>query len=230
MRRQVQIFRNRVQGYAVVDSVRLPIDRSLISPRIERALAAGHYEREETILARDLVRPGDAVLELGAGLGLVSTVVRRFTEAGRIVCYEANPHLIPYICSAHALNGARDIDVRHAVVLPNPLTQTVPFYLCDEFWSSSLCPSSNAHEVSVRTERLSDVIAEIKPDVLLMDIEGGEADVLETDDLGAIREIAIELHGGATEERALASLKRHGFIPRCEPMGTVHAFTRLPSL
>ena len=69
------------------------------------------------------------------------------------------------------------------------------------------------------------MIAEAKPDVLIMDIEGGEAEILEADSLGTIRDIAVEMHDADTTERAFAALERHGFTSRSKPMGTVYAFS-----
>jgi FkbM family methyltransferase len=229
---EVKIALNRLKGYASIGPVRLPLDRRLISPVIERALAKGHYEGTEVEMACGLVRPGDCVLELGAGLGVVSASIRHKTDAGRIVCFEANPRLIPYIQRVHALSDAAGIELRNAVVLPAPDSDTIAFHLHEDMWASALSDAAadNAVEtVLVATERLSDVFSEIAPDVLVMDIEGAETDILEAEDLGSVKRMVVELHpdryGPSGLSRALAAIDMHGF-KHTEHNRTVYAFQR----
>jgi FkbM family methyltransferase len=226
MLRQLRVLRNRLRGYADIASVRLPLDRALISPPTERSFARQTYERPEATLVRGLIRPGDTVLELGAGLGFISAFVRRHTEAGRIVTYDANPAIIAYIGRMHALNVIDDIEVRHAVVMAEPSGPTVAFYIAPEFYVSSLEPAPGCRKVEVQTERLDEVLAEVRPDVLMLDIEGGEGDLLEADSLDPIRSVAVELHGPDMHERGLRAMQRHGFVAAAEPIGNVHAFRR----
>jgi predicted RNA methylase len=109
---------NRLRGEARVNGIALPIDRSVLSPHMELTLAAGRYERRERALSARIIRSGDVVLELGAGLGFLGSYLRKFTRAGKIVCVEANPHLIPYIARVHALNRIEAIEVLNGVVVP----------------------------------------------------------------------------------------------------------------
>jgi FkbM family methyltransferase len=229
---EVQIALNRLRGYASIGSIRLPIDRRVLSPVIERALAKGHYEGTEVEMACALIRPGDCVLELGAGLGVVSASIRHRTKAGRIVCFEANPRLVPYIRKVHTLSGADKIELRNAVVLPSPPSTTISFHLHKDMWASALSDAAarNAVEtVLVPTERLTDVLAEVAPDVLVMDIEGAEMDILEAEDLGPIKRMVVELHpdryGPSGLSRALAAIDMHGF-KHTEQNRTVYAFQR----
>lgn len=233
MRKQMKIVYNRLRGYAAIGSVHFPLDYSVISPPIEGALAKGSYERAEVEMACAIVRPGDVVLELGAGLGYVSASIRHKTAAGRIVCYEANPHLISYIKKLHAVSRATGIDVRHAVVLVSPSSASISFHLHKDIWAGSLPDFSDSTAtlvVSVPTVRLHDVIAEVAPDVLVMDIEGAEIDILEADGLGSVRRMVVELHpdryGSSGTNRAFAALKRHGFGSVAERRGNVFALER----
>jgi FkbM family methyltransferase len=228
--RKLKVLRNRARGNAICgDVVRLPIDHSIMSYLIEKALATGRYEGNEAELARSLIQPNDTVLELGAGLGFLSTYLRLTSPAGRIVCYEANWALMPYIANLHALNKAYGIDVRNAVVFPNPTAETVPFHVHPDFWASGLEPvDDRCRRVEVPVERLSDVMASVRPDVLVMDIEGGEADVLEAADLGAVHSVVLDTHDADATSRALAALRgKHGFREVMHT-GWVWGFSRRP--
>jgi FkbM family methyltransferase len=224
---------NRLRGAARVNGIALPIDHSVLSPHMELTLAAGRYERRERALSARIVRPGDVVLELGAGLGFLGSYLRKFTGAGKIVCVEANPHLIPYITRVHALNRIDAVEVLNGVVVPRPGGPvSFPFYCRRDFWASSLDPTLPFQSVvSVGVLNLADILDEHRPDILVMDIEGGELDLLGAPTLGSIRAAVIETHPGqygADGLRAVeANLARLGFIE--DPAGAdrdVRTFVR----
>ena len=75
-------------------------------------------------------------------------------------------------------------------------------------------------------DSLDDVLIEARPDILVMDIEGGEVDVLANASLGTIRGVAAEMHGQEATKQALAALACHGFQRAAEPLGSVWAFER----
>ena len=187
---------NRLRGGADVSGVWLPIDRGVLSPRMELSLAAGRYEARERAMATRVIQPGDVVLELGSGLGFISSYVRQCTGAGKIICVEANPRLIPYIRSVHALNAVANVEVLNRVVVTTDGTpQTFPFYCRNDFWASSLSPVPPYDSVvDVPALPLAEILRTHRPDVLIMDIEGGEIDLLKTPNLGSIRAVVVETH------------------------------------
>jgi len=209
---------NWLRGEAHVSGIVLPIDRSVLSPHMELTLAAGRYERRERALSARIVRPGDVVLELGAGLGFLSSYLRKFTGAGKIVCVEANPNLIPYINRVHAVNAIDRIELLNGVVLPRPDgAASIPFYCRRDFWASSLDPSSPFESVvSVGALSFPDILDRYRPDVLVMDIEGGEVELLTTPSAGSIRAAVIETHPGHYGPDGLraieANFARLGFV------------------
>lgn len=215
--RLVKRIVNRMQGSALVNGILLPIDRSILSPYMELTLAAGRYERRERELASRVIRNGDAVLELGAGLGFIGACLRRFTGAGKIVCIEANPQLIPYIRRVHSLNGIEGVEVLNGVVVHDREgPATIPFYCRRDFWASSLDGTAPyERRVEVASLVLSDILDSHRPDVLVMDIEGGEFELMEARNLGTVRAMVVETHPwtwGATGLAAFeANLARLGF-------------------
>ena len=54
---------------------RFPLDPAVITPAIREAILAGRFEAEEASQIPQIVRPGDRVLEIGAGIGFISTLL-----------------------------------------------------------------------------------------------------------------------------------------------------------
>ena len=133
LKRYAQLHINRWRGEARVDGIRLPLAPNIISAHMEWTLAKGRYEWGEARMGARMVRPGDTVLELGSGLGFVSSYLRRNTTAGKIVCIEANPDLVPYIEAVHALNGIGNALVLNGVAQIAPRTAHMPFLLQARF-------------------------------------------------------------------------------------------------
>ncbi len=164
---------------------------------MEKRISRGDNQAAEFEAARALIRQGDIVLELGAGLGVISTGIRRHTSASRIVIFEPNPDLYDFITRTHALNGVSNIELRQAVVMSSTKMSTVPFYRHPDVASSSLFHKSTAamEAVDVPVVLLKEVLEEVAPNILLVDIEGGELELFEAaESLGSVDSIVIELH------------------------------------
>ena len=182
--------------FAVYHGVKVP-PSPLIGPYLRRTLKEGWYEAREVTAALRLVRPGDRVLELGAGIGVTGaiTALNRFPQ--KVLCYEPNPNLIEPIRALHVLNGLSDmIEVENAVVLagdaPPP---TAKFNVRPNYIGSRLADEAKRGTViDVPVHPFDAVKARFCPDVLLIDIEGAELDFLEKADLTGIRALVIEFH------------------------------------
>src|SRR6185295_5335067 len=88
----------------MIEGIRIRVGRHM-SRRVERALSKGTYEREELRLIGDVLSPSDVVLEVGAGLGLVSAYCAKRLGSSRVFAYEADPDLEPCIRETYELNG-----------------------------------------------------------------------------------------------------------------------------
>lgn len=180
-------------------------------------MARGTYERREAAAASKLLHDGDVVIELGGGLGYTSTYLRLMTNIRKLVTYEANADLIPYIRDVHRINKVKEIEVRHGVVLSNSLSGSLPFYVRTDFWESSLCESDGpvARIAEVPTVSWRAVLDELKPSAAIVDIEGGELDLLEADTFGSIERLVVETHpalyGVSGMKRMFDGLVKHGF-------------------
>jgi FkbM family methyltransferase len=207
-----RIWFNRFRGYGVSTAgIRVPIDRTRLSRKMEKRLSRGDNQQAEFEAARAVIRPGDVVLELGAGLGVISAALRRHTGASRIVAFEPNPDLSDYIPRTHALNGVFDVELRRAVVLSDPKGSTIPFYRHPNLSSGSLSQRSTSFEnaVEVAVVGLKEVLAEVTPNVLLVDIEGAEIELFEgAENLGSVGCIVLELHEGSYGHEGILRLFR----------------------
>jgi len=172
-----------------------PNDPNFVTPRVRRMIQSRQYEARETSAVRALVRPEDVAVELGAGIGYMSTLMARACGAKAVHAFEANPSLIPYIRRVHELNGISDrAQVTNALL--GRRKGTVSFYERENFLASSLDPDEpgviNEHRVEVLN--IKTVMQDIRPSVLVCDIEGAEADILPAADLSSLRLAVVELH------------------------------------
>ena len=73
-----------------VHGVRVPISPDEVSAEIWRALQSGSYEANEVRRIARAIRPGDRVLELGAGLGVITSIIASVDDV-RVWSFEADP-------------------------------------------------------------------------------------------------------------------------------------------
>jgi FkbM family methyltransferase len=201
-----------------VAGVRIPFAPSIITPLTEAPLRAGQYESGECQALRQVLRPGDRVLELGGGIGFLSAYAALTPGMECVVTVEANPRLIPMIHETHRLNGLSNIRVIEGAVTADRGAE-VDFYLRRHFWGSSLDPNLRAYARAVKRPRIAiaPLLEEVKPSVLICDIEGGEDGLFDDADLSPVRDMVIELHPAAYGKdgaaRILAALAAHGLEP-----------------
>lgn len=179
--------------------LRFPLDPQFISSRTARLLRNDQYEEREAAAVRALVNAGDVAMELGAGIGFMSTLMARNRRAAHVHAFEANPSLIPYIARVHALNGVVDqVTVTNALLGAAPGTAT--FYERAHFSASSMIadpPGETSPVVAEHEVPVLDIGAEMRriaPSVVVCDIEGAEAGLVPLMDLSSVRVAVVELH------------------------------------
>ena len=204
--------------------VRIPLDPEIITPKIARKLHKEFYETPEVTGLPKFLTSGDRVLELGSGIGFISTFMVKSIGVDAVTCVEANPKLCKFISEVHRANDVGNAEIFNGVALPDGdpclAKEHVPFYVSDPFWSSSLSAPSDGSGVSVNvpTISLSKLVADVKPTAIICDIEGGEMDLFETVDLTGVRYVFMELHtrriGGKGIIKVFEKMHRHGFYYR----------------
>lgn len=177
--------------------LRVPKHPELTVGRTRAALKEGTYERKECDAVMRVVNEGDTVLELGAGMGYMSTLLSVKKKVAKVLSFEANPQMIPYIKSMHDANGVENAEVRNQLLSPEA-GEAVPFYVRKNFLASSMDGEIDKDQIVgedlIERAVLGDVLAELNPNVLVCDIEGAEADLLPAGDWSGLRCAVIELH------------------------------------
>lgn len=177
--------------------MKFPKDGNFITGQLRASLREDRYERKESDCVLKLVRDDDVVIELGAGVGYMSTLVATKRKIRSVHAFEANPALIPYIKSVHEANGLENAHVTHAIL--GKRAGSVDFYTRRNLLSSSMMAldtdtPENVEKVKVDVLNAGHVFRDIKPTILIADIEGAEADLLPQLDLSILRGAMIELH------------------------------------
>ncbi len=202
---------NGTEIAATCHGINVPMSPFLTEARINR-INAHKYEGEEVDGALQVVRPGDRVLELGAGIGLVGAVISLNCTPAKVLSFEANPSLIEHIRKLHALNGLSErMEVRNQVLLSTAdAPESISFHIRKSYLGSSLMERAApaATRVDVPTARYAQVKEQFRPDVLIMDIEGGELDFLRHASLEGVRAVVIEFHPGMYGVEGMRECKR----------------------
>ncbi len=224
----------------IAAGVRVPLDRRIVTPPIETALRSGGYESDETRSLPDVVRAGDRVLELGAGMGFVSTILAKRTKAAKIVAMEANPQLIPFIRRVHEMNGVDRVEILNGVASVDPAPKRgakATFYARPDFWMSSLSPEPYAYDrtYDVPVVSLDALLRRNEINMIVCDIEGGEVALLPEADLSGVDRVYVEVHDhltGLSGVKALFdALSDKGFAYDLRhSCGSVVLFTKLGSV
>lgn len=209
--RLLEISRN---GLVEINGIELAFGRNPSVPLL-KALANGCYEQQEAKLLMRFVGSEDRVLELGAGIGYMGILAMSRCEPARYVAYEANPALMPFIERNMAANGVK-FEVRNALLSSDE--EGRDFYITRGFWASSLIPpeSGSCEKITVPSQDKNSVMADLRPTALVVDIEGGEAELFTGLDLGSVEKIIIEMHPAVLDDESLTQLYgqliRNGFL------------------
>lgn len=220
-------------GEIVIGGVVVPEDERVLTPAIRQAMLAGQFEAEEAAQIPHIVRPGDRALEIGAGIGFISTLLARQPQMRSVIAVEANPNLLDYMGRLHARNEVHGVR-RVNAALTNTSATSATFYLRRDFWMGSLSAEPNAFvaTVEVPTMHFDTLLREEAIDLIVCDVEGAEADIFEGADLSGVDRIFVETHDHVTGlsgvRRLFATMHAQGFVydPR-HSTGSVVLFQRL---
>lgn len=195
-------------------------DRLLVAPRFRGLGEAYEPEVWRHVMAN--VRPGDAVADVGAYIGLYAiALAKRVGGAGQVTAFEpdaANHRFILRHVELNAL-GAQVIAVNAAV----GATDGRIAFTGDKDIQNQIVPDGTPGSRSVPVVRLDTHFKDARLDLLKLDVEGFEEDVLRgaeqllSDAPRAPRVIYIEVHPynwhlcGTTSESLLGRLARHGY-------------------
>jgi FkbM family methyltransferase len=221
------------EAYFEVAGVVIPDDPDIITPAIRHAMLRNEYEMAEAQQIPQIVRPGDQVLEIGAGIGYISTLLSRERRVMSVLAVEANPTLMEYMVRLHRRNRVRKVRRMNAVLTNEPVASKT-MYLREDFWMGSLLAGPNPYfaKVEVPTVNLNALLRSEGVNLIVCDVEGAETMLFEDADLTGVDRVLLELHDHVTGLRSVGSLfaqmAAHGLIydPR-HSSGSVVLFRRV---
>lgn len=220
---------NIVSIYNVQLPIPVPIPAKIKGGPL-KALYAGYYEQEELDLLNRHLDKDDIVMEVGTGLGLLAAFSSIELGSDKVVTYEANPSLQSYIEQTFSLN---QVNPSFKICMLGEVEGEETFYVNKDFWCSSTIPSNNdTQAIKVPVIPFQQELEKISPTLLLIDIEGGEYELLKSANLDTVKKIIMELHVSKLgEEKAnfvLERLKEQGFsLIERSPRGCEFFFKRL---
>jgi FkbM family methyltransferase len=194
---------------------------------VRSALFKETYESFECELVERMLKPGERTLEIGAGIGLVSLVATRQCGEGQVLSCEANPELEATVRANYALNGWTPNLLLKAVTADG---RDLTFFKHRNVVSSSAYDRQiDGQEITVPSVPVNELIARHRPSAIIIDVEGGEVEVLPAADLSGVRTIIAEFHphvvGAGPIEELVRGLVGQGFVHR-ETRHKTYLFTR----
>lgn len=166
-------------------------------------LAVGDYEAHDLDLAADHVRPGDRVMELGGGIGVTGCALGRASGTA-VVIVEPNAALYPAIRRTFAANDVPLVLVE-AAAGAGP-AGTARLAVAENYWWSRMGEGDGT--IAVALVPLEQLIADHRPTVLAVDIEGHEATLVGSSIGPSVRLVLFEIHSPDIGTRATGDVVR----------------------
>jgi FkbM family methyltransferase len=208
VRRTWRSVRTRYRHWArpniiIHHDVRLPITDA-VSEQMRAVLYAARYEEREYEVLTRLLTPSDRVLEIGAGLGFITVVCAKKCGSSRVTTVEANPQMTATLQRTFHENGVAP-ELRHGAVTRAGAEQA--FFVGRDFWSSSTV-DRGGERIVVPGLAFEALVEQCRPTIVVMDIEGGEVDLVGAKVGASVRAIVVELHLAVTGEAGTSSVRR----------------------
>ena len=196
--------------------------RIILDLQLEKDYWLGTYESDLGTVARKLIQPGDVVYDVGANIGYVSLLSARLSgKSGKIFAFEALPVNVDRLRKNVLINALESrITVTHAAVIDivKPVTfLTHPSSAMGKALGSAGRDEQYNDRITVPGLALDAFVYDENhpaPDVIKMDIEGGEGSAL----AGMPRLFAekrpillVELHGEKAAHQVWNYLRQHNY-------------------
>ncbi|TYB80568.1 FkbM family methyltransferase [Maritimibacter fusiformis] len=180
-----------------LDGIKLRVPGHALNDSLRRALESGKYEWNESAAIRRHAKPGDKVLDIGAGAGYVSALAARAVGGDNVVAVEASPVMLEVLRQNLDGNGAAAAQLIHGAVVDDRFdADTVSFLVRDAFWASTIAGADAPRDklAEVPALRLSALLEEHQPSVVIMDVEGGELQLSQQAWPDCVRLVIMEIH------------------------------------
>jgi len=200
-------------------------DGILVSPEPNISSPSRLQQRVKDVWCyRYTPKPGDVVIDIGAGVGREAFIFSRLVApAGTVYCIEAHPETFRFLTRMRTLNCLENVQCYNLAVSDS--SDSVAMSTAARYYESRILPSGDAGtEVpAITIDQFCKFHSLARVDLLAMNIEGAER--LAVDGMSSvadrIRNVAIACHdflaerGAAEEMRTKAYVRRfllrHGF-------------------
>lgn len=140
------------------------------------------YDLPTQLLAEELLQPGDSVVDIGANIGMFTLAARaQIGSAGRIIAFEPNPTPRKKLERHIALNGIQNVDLFDVALdkQEGRAVLTFPNWNSGEGSLSDIgYAQDETQSVDVEVRVGDDLLKEINPRLVKIDVEGAEIGVL----------------------------------------------------
>ena len=194
----------RKPSVVTIKGIKILVSES-IDQRMYKILYSGAYENKEVKIIDSQIDKEDVVMEVGTGLGFIASYCAQKIGSNRVFTYEANPNLEKIICKTFELNN---VSPNFKTLLLSDRHGEQDFYVTKKFWGSSTISKKNASKIRVPIEPFNEEVKNVNPSFLILDIEGGEYDLLKYADLHNIKKVAMELHGNFLDPEKVNFVKQ----------------------
>jgi FkbM family methyltransferase len=230
------LLHDRIRKHGLILNTHSPLLRNEVKAR----MLFGLYESAERRMITRHMRRDLPVVELGASIGYISTLIARLRPPSQ-VSVEANPYLLPLIDDVLRANGMTGVRVVHAAIDYSG-RPTVELDLGLENTEAAVvsnrrCRTGNA-TIDVPATTLATLLKKegIGDYVLVCDIEGAEVAMMRLENSCAAtscQQMIIEIHDhcrtgespAMASEVVVAIQSRWGMLPVCRD-GNVWLFER----
>jgi FkbM family methyltransferase len=193
----------------------------LWAPSPWEAQALRHHETELIARLPEYVKRGSVVYDIGANLGLYSIVCGRLAgSSGRVYAFEANPVCLYFLRANLSSAGIASSEILPVALADggDPLEFIINYDNLNLGLAASSAPFPKAgHHIRLASRDLDGLVAEFQlraPDVIKMDIEGGETAAVRgmSKTLQGRRAVLLlELHGKGAASDTLSILDSYGY-------------------
>jgi FkbM family methyltransferase len=199
-----------------VKGIYLPLNTHLVFNTL-RWIVNGKYEEGEIQLISEKLNKADKVLEIGTGLGFVSTFCANVVGSENVFTFEANPYNIEIASQVFEKNGVSPF-VQNALL--SDFEGEIDFPINKKSILASSLNKTSDEFAKVNSLNLNELVKKISPNFLIMDIEGAEYEVFKIIQFQSIEKIQFELHPTILNETKVSEIfsildKNHFILDKC---------------
>lgn len=187
-----------------IEGIKIKIENHF-SRKMRRTIRGGSYEKEEIQVVKSKLLSHDVVMEIGTGIGFLSSYCSKKIGSSRVFTYEGNPEMVSCIMNTYKFNEVSPT-FDNCIISENNGEEK--FYIDNDFYSSStIAKNSKSKCVTVPTKSFNQELQKINPTFLIIDIEGGEYELSKYANFDNVQKILMEVHPNILGQEKLDSVK-----------------------